>query len=298
MSKEVPAQQPEPRGDTEPQTPKSVGWPSSQVVYLTVDYECDYGTALSENRYGALDETPWLASLINRLDIPLTCFVQTEVLEERPGEVERLDSASSPVSFHPHSHTHCRRENTEIADEIAKATQVYEDFFGERPAGYRFPNGNVRPEDYELLAENGYQFDASVFPSWRPGHFDNTDASTSPEYLAEYDLFELPFTVYSERLRIPTALSYCRLLGMSFKQLLLRRPPEVMVLNIHMHDLVNPPAFDNLSRLYRGIYSRNTHAKQLLEDMLCRLQEAGYEFRQMDDLHANLRDAKNDAWLL
>lgn len=264
-------------------------WPGSPAVYLTVDYECDYGTALSENSYGALEETPWLVSLIERLGIPLTCFVQTNVFDEKPEQVERLRSSSSPVSFHPHSHTHCPRDETDIGEEISKATNAYEDFFERSPVGYRFPNGNVRPADYKLLAEHSYQFDASVFPSWRPGHFDNTKVTTQPQYFGDYDLFEIPFTVYSDRARIPTALSYCRLLGRPFTELLVRRSPPVVIFNIHMHDLVNPPAFEKLPPLYRGIYSRNTDSKSLLMRVVERLQERGYEFRQVDDLHDRLR---------
>lgn len=271
---------------------RGVNWPESSVVYLTVDYECDYGTALSENTYGALEETPWLVSLLERLDIPLTCFVQTEILEERQEAVEELRQAEFPVSFHPHSHTHQPREHTDVAKEVAKSTAVYEDFFGRSPDGYRFPNGNVKPQDYKVLSESGYAFDASVFPSWRPSHFDNTNAPTIPQYLPEHRLYEIPFTVYSDVVRIPTALSYCRLLGTPFTELLLRRPPQVVVFNIHMHDLVNPLAFSELSRFYQGIYARNADAKPILERVLSQFQSAEYEFKQIDDAYDMLTEEK------
>lgn len=271
-------------------SPHEFEWPNVPVVYLTVDYECDYGTALSDNSYGALEETPWLVSLIEQLNIPLTCFTQTKVFHEKPEQVERLRSASTPVSFHPHSHTHRPRDETDMEKEILKATEVYEDFFQKSPVGYRFPNGNVRSMDYELLAKHDYKFDASVFPSWRPGHFDNTNAPTQPQLFADYDLFEIPFTVYSDRIRIPTALSYCRLLGRPFSKLLVRSPPPVIIFNIHMHDLINPPAFEELSSMYRLIYSRNTAAKPLLKRILTHLQESGYEFRQIDNLYEELRN--------
>ena len=269
---------------------QELDWPNSPTAYLTVDYECDYGTALADNSYGALEETAWLVSLIEQLDIPLTCFTQTRVFDEKPEQVERLRTASTPVSFHPHSHTHRPRDETDMEDEISKSTDAYEDFFGESPVGYRLPNGNIRPSDYELLAQHDYKFDASVFPSWRPGHFDNTNAPTQPQFFAHYDLFEIPFTVYSDRLRIPTALSYCRLLGRVFTELLVRSSPPVIIFNIHMHDLVNPPAFEKLSPMYRLIYSRNTDAKSLLRYILNHLQESGYEFRQIDDLYEELRN--------
>lgn len=265
-------------------------WPDDQMFFLTIDYECDYGTALAENSYEALSHTEAVVDLLQRLDVPLTCFIQTEVLEEAPEEVEHLRNAAIPVSFHPHSHTHRPRETADTEDEIQTSAARYQDFFGQGPTGYRFPNGNIRPCDYQLLAEYGYEFDASVFPSWRPGHFDNTAAATNPQYLPEYELYEIPFTVYSDRVRIPTALSYCRLLGRPFTELLCRRPPRVVIFNIHMHDLVNPTSFERLSRLYRGIYSRNENGLALLETVLRRFTEREFEFARLDELHATLRE--------
>lgn len=269
-------------------------WPVDTTVLLTVDYECDYGTALEENTFEALEHTDWLVSMLERFDVPLTCFVQTEVLNEKPERVEELRSADVPVSFHPHSHTHRSRNESDLDFEIRKSTSDYQDFFGSKPSGYRFPNGNVRPIDYERLAEYEYEFDASVFPSWRPGHFDNRNAVTRPQYFGEYDLFEIPFTVYSETIRVPTALSYCRLIGRPFTELLVRRPPSVVIFNIHMHDLVNPPAFEELSRFYRAVYSRNAPGKPHLETVLTKFRDIGLSFGQIDDIHVALEAGRGD----
>jgi peptidoglycan/xylan/chitin deacetylase (PgdA/CDA1 family) len=260
-------------------------WPEQQRVYLTIDYECDYGTALEENSYEALEYTDDLVDVLESLDVPLTCFIQTEVLEAKPEEVERLRAAGIDVSFHPHSHTHKPRDQTDVEAEVQQSTDAFEEFFGRSPVGYRFPNGNIRHDDYGALAAQGYEFDASVFPSWRPGHFDNRDASLVPAYLPEHELYEIPFTVYSDSVRIPTALSYCRLLGRPFTELLLRRPPSTVIFNIHMHDLVNPGAYERLSPPYRGIYARNPDGLSLLRRVLERFVAAGYQFEQIDDIH-------------
>ncbi|SDG29367.1 polysaccharide deacetylase family protein [Halorientalis regularis] len=265
-------------------------WPDDRRVYLTVDFECDFGTALKENRYQSVQEVGTLVSLIEQFDVPLTCFVQTEVLDHHPEMVERLREAAVPVTFHPHSHTHRPRDETSISEEIERSTERYRDYFGERPVGYRFPNGNVQPSDYELLAEHGYAFDASVFPSWRPGHFDNTGEPSRPTYHADYDLFELPFTVYSNRLRIPTALSYCQVIGWPYTSLLSYSSPSVLVLNIHMHDLVKPPSRSDLPLPYRLLYSRNARGDRTLTDLLSVFSERGYTFDTLDSAHSKLRD--------
>jgi peptidoglycan/xylan/chitin deacetylase (PgdA/CDA1 family) len=267
-------------------------WPGDRRVYLTLDLECDFGTALSENVYVATEHTSRLAALLDRYDVPLTTFVQTELLDEHSEAVERLRAGGTDIAFHPHSHTHAKRGDTTSRFEITTSTDRFTEFFGERPTGYRFPNGNVRPSDYSLLAESGYRFDASVFPTWRPGHFNNVRSSTTPNYLADYDLFELPFTVYSDTLRVPTALSYCRLLGRPFVELLTRRPPGTVVLNVHMHDLVTPTSVHDLPALYRAIYARNDHGFELLARLVERFQRAGYTFETLNRAYEDLREQR------
>ncbi|WP_080510446.1 polysaccharide deacetylase family protein [Halorubrum coriense] len=267
---------------------ENLAWPDEKRVYLTLDYECDYGTALSENTYYALSHTDELVTLLENHEIPLTCFVQTEVLDERPDEVETLRNSDTLVNFHPHSHTHAPREEISIEDEIELSTARYRTFFETDPSGYRFPNGNVREPDYRLLADYGYKFDASVFPSWRPGHFNNTRAETRPVYLPEYDIVELPFTVFSKALRIPTALSYCQLIGRPYTELLKRRGPSSVVLNIHMHDLVTPPSYDDLSPLYRRIYDRNPSGFDTLRHLVEGLLQRGYAFSTLNRLHTEI----------
>ena len=263
-------------------------WPSDHRFYLTIDFECDYGTALPENRYQALDRVDRLVELLSKHEIPVTAFVQTEVLDRRPETVVALQEAPFPVEFHPHSHTHGTRSEVSIAEEIITSTDRFEDFFGDSPAGYRFPNGNVRSADYELLSEADYEFDASVFPSWRPGHFDNSATPTTPYHVEDHGLLEIPFTVLSDRFRIPTALSYCRLGGRPLTKWLTTDPPSTVVFNIHMHDLFNPRSFERLPRRYQAIYARNANGFKTLERVLSAFSESRFVFDQLGSVNTDL----------
>jgi peptidoglycan/xylan/chitin deacetylase (PgdA/CDA1 family) len=272
--------------------PRAVlNWPVTDETYLTLDLECDFGTALSENTFQAAAHTDRLVALLERLDVPLTVFVQTELLGADPGAVERLRDADVRTHFYPHSHTHQRRERTDVDFEVRESTERYRRFFGHDPAGYRFPDGAIRPVDYRTLAEHGYQFDASIFPTVRPGQFDNTEEPTTPSYYPDANIIEIPFTLYSDRIRVPTALSYCRVVGRPFSELLLRRPPPVMVFNVHMHDLKTPPAYRRLSPMYKAIYARNDgRGFQMLEAVIRRLRDAGMTFETLESVHARLRE--------
>jgi peptidoglycan/xylan/chitin deacetylase (PgdA/CDA1 family) len=276
---------------------RELAWPVDRQVYLTLDFECDYGTALEHNAYEAVTHVDKLVALLERLDVPLTAFVQTELFDEQPEAVETLRDGGVDVQFHPHSHTHRGRDHTGAERdhertrwEIETSTERYREFFGCDPVGYRFPDGNVRRTDYELLAAAGYEFDASVFPSWRPGRFDNSDEPTVPAYLPDHDLVEVPFTVFDERLRVPTALSYCQLLGRPYTDLLVAHPPSVVMFNIHMHDLVTPSSYADLPRFYRAVYARNPDGFAWLERVLTALDDRGYSFSVVDHVHDVLRE--------
>lgn len=267
------------------QTCEPLGWPQERSFFLTLDLECDFGTALAENSYGALDHIDHLVSVIEQFQVPLTCFVQTEVLDEQPAAVESLIESTAETEFHPHSHTHRKRTAVNVRNEIETSRKRYQEFFGRDPTGYRFPNGNIRASDYMLLETNGFLFDASIFPSWRPGYFSNSDALTQPCHNLAHNLVEIPFTVFSNRLRIPTSLSYCRLLGRPYSALLFRRPPPAIVFNIHMHDLVNPPAFGDLERHYQYVYSRNQPGMAMFKDVLKHFSQADYKMGTLSDLY-------------
>jgi len=272
-------------------------WPVDRQVYVTLDFECDFGTALDHNVYEAVTHVDELVALLERLDVPLTAFVQTELFDERPETVEALRACGVDVAFHPHSHTHRGRDSGDPArdhertrEEIETSTAYYRDFFGRDPVGYRFPDGNVLERDYELLADAGYDFDASVFPSWRPGRFNNVGESRHPSYVREHDVVEIPFSVFGDTLRVPTALSYCQLFGRLYTDALLARPPSAVVFNVHMHDLVTPSSYADLPPFYRAVYARNSDGFPWLERVLTSLADRGYSFSVLNHVHDLLRE--------
>lgn len=267
-----------------------VGWPTERRVYFTLDLECDFGTALQQNTYQALEHVPTLVALLEEHNLPITCFVQTEVLGEKPEAVERLRTADTTVVFHPHSHTHRPRDKTSVASEIKTSTSRFRDYFDTKPIGYRFPNGNIRPTDYARLASQDYEFDASIFPSWRPNQFNNVTSVKEPYYLDNFDLLEIPFTVYAHWLPIPTALSYLQLLGWPFQSLVMNYPRPPIVFNIHMHDLVMPSSVEYLPEPYHFVYKRNTNGIKQLRDVIESFREHNLRFGIIDDVYHQIQE--------
>lgn len=267
-------------------------WPQERQVYLTLDLECDYGTAVTSNSFHAAQQTDALVSVLEQYNVPLTCFLQTEILDRYPQAIQSLEDGNFPVEFHAHSHTHPRRTDADLEFEVEESVSRVRNQFNTTPVGFRFPDGAVTTADYTVLDDHGISFNASLFPSWRPSRFNNIRSARHPFRHAETGVIELPFTVHSKYIRIPVALSYLKLLGRPFEELVYRVPPAVIVFDLHMHDAVVPPVFDELSPFYRTIYSRRQHSGfEIFERFISTLMERGYTFDQMTNLYHTVQEA-------
>lgn len=266
--------------------------PLEKRVFLTLDFECDYGTALEQNSYDSARATENLVDLLESYDVPLSCFLQTELLTAVPEAVNELEAAEVPVEMHAHSHTHPPRGAADVEFEVQESVTRVRDQFRTSPLGFRFPDGAMGSADYQVLAANDIAFSSSVFPSVRPGRFNNLDQPCRPYLHQPSGVVELPFTVLSKYVPVPVALSYLKLLGSPFKQLVNLRPPSTIIFDFHMHDLVVPPAFEELPSRYQRIYRRNKRRGfDILSAFIQTLQSKGYTFEAISTLYEEVADS-------
>jgi hypothetical protein len=112
---------------------------------------------------------------------------------------------------------------------------------GSGPLGYRAPYGQITKDGLGHLLDAGYQYDASVYTSLRPGKFGyaNLHMPNGPFRITRGDdsLIEFPFTSLS-RVRIVFGLSYVKLLGWNVYSSLLRTfgLPDITLSLSHPHD--------------------------------------------------------------
>lgn len=167
---------------------------------------------------------------------------------------------------------------------MSESTAYVRDTFGTSPLGFRFPDGKIEEDDYHVLADNDVAFSSSVFPSVRPGRFNNLEQPRTPFRHRPSGVVELPFTVLSDYLPVPVSLSYLKLLGSPFGKLVYERAPRSIVFDFHMHDLTVPPAFEDLPAFYRAVYSRNKHRGfEVLSEFVRTLQSENYSFGLLGD---------------
>ena len=237
-------------------------------------------------------------SLINKYNVKLTMFTVTQLFDSHSDLLNKL-SARIPLEFSVHSHTH-DPHNACSLDEVQNSYAAYKKFQGINPIGYRAPIGRIDKNGLGHLLDHGFEYDASVYPSIRPGEFGyfNLHMPNMPFRVAREDgksLVEFPFTSI-ETVRIVFALSYAKLLGwFGYSSLLkLFGLPEVTLLLSHPHDFYFGSIPNKTVGGLEGFaMSRNTGKEfDIFEKMLQTLQQQGYEFVYLSEVHQQVKGSE------
>lgn len=260
-----------------------------RTTCITLDLEEDWSIPNSPRAnptFGYLDQ---YIAMIEELDVPLTVFVVGETLERHPAVIDRLD-AELNVEFHLHSYQHDMSKSYDFADEIRSAKRAYQSHFDVDPIGYRAPQGNITPEELEHLETADFKFDSSVFPSYRPGVYNNLRAPLMPyrPSVTEH-LIEIPFAA-APYLRIPIAMNYLKLLGNPYMSVLRRIPlPDVLVFDSHLQDYWLTDFHRHLPKPKRSLMTRNINrATDMFRDFVEFLRSDGFEFDLVSSVYAEV----------
>ena len=270
-----------------PGTPGGPPGGRRKTACITLDLESDWFVDRPGRTYLTVEYLAEYIELIQSVDVPVSVFVVGRLLEERPDVVERLDAALD-TEFHLHSYGHDPEMSAGFRTDLQEGIEAFESFFGRRPQGYRAPLGKITAQQLTTLDREGFEFDSSIFPSYRPGAYNNLDAPTEPYRPHDTDqLVELPVGVVPY-LRIPTAQSYLKLGGQSYLRLLeMLDPPDPLVFVSHLHDFVETPANEHRSQPMKAIQERNLEASAtLFRALIQRLTASGYRFRTIGEVYS------------
>jgi polysaccharide deacetylase family protein (PEP-CTERM system associated) len=196
--------------------------PTPQSPHLfTVDVE-DYFQVVAFE--GLVDRAAWdgypsrveantdrLLELLARHGAKGTFFTLGWIAEKHPGIVRRIAAAGHEVASHGYWH---RRLTTLTQDafrtDIRDSKARLEDLSGQPCLGFRAPSFSIIPGGewaFDLLLEEGYRYDSSLFPIRRPDY--GYPLSPETPYLIERPggtLLELPLTTTRLLgLRLPAA---------------------------------------------------------------------------------------------
>jgi polysaccharide deacetylase family protein (PEP-CTERM system associated) len=152
--------------------------------FFTVDVEEHFHVSAFENvvsrdswdqQPGRLDVTiPRLLELLARHEVAGTFFVLGWVARHRPSVVRAISAAGHGVASHGFLH---QRVNTLTPEafraDIRKSKAAIEDLTGLAVRGYRAPSFSITPGfewAFDILVEEGFFYDSSVFPIRRSGY--------------------------------------------------------------------------------------------------------------------------------
>lgn len=263
-----------------------------KLACITLDMEPDYGD--SKKRIRLLENSEYFEqyiSIINRYDAKVTMFTVTNLFEKYGNVFVNL-ATRIPLEYSVHSHTH-DPHNACSLEEVQNSKQAYTKFTGKLPTGYRAPIGRIDKAGLGHLLDNDFMYDASVYPSIRPGEFgySNLHMPNIPFRVTRTDgksLIEFPFTAI-EKIRIIFALSYAKLFGWGIYSLLLKMfgLPNYTLLLSHPHDFyfANIPN-STVTGAEKIALSRNSvKAFDYFEKMIQFLAKQKYEFVFMSELY-------------
>ena len=152
---------------------------SEQVVNaLTVDLE-DWYHGLTRTMFRprlwpslqsrAQETIPYLLDLLAENKVQATFFVLGHLADQIPSLIKRIVNAGHELGSHGYSHQRLfGLTPTEFRDDLSRTRLLIEDICGVRVICYRAPQFSINQKNqwaFEVLAECGYKYDSSVFPT-------------------------------------------------------------------------------------------------------------------------------------
>lgn len=268
----------------------------TKLACLTLDMEPDHGDP--EKKIRLLENPVYFeryVSIVNKYNAKVTMFTVTRLFDSY-GDLFNKLAERIPLEFSVHSHTHDPR-NACTLDEVRNSHAAYETFTGRKPIGYRAPIGRIDKEGLGHLLDHGFGYDASIYPSIRPGEFgyNNLHMPNMPFRVTRSDgtsLVEFPFTSI-ETLRIVFAVSYAKLFGWGLYSLMLKLfgLPEIALLLSHPYDFYFGSIPNSTVKGLEGFaMARNTgHEFDIFDKMLSTLVSQGYQFVHLSEVYEKIR---------
>jgi peptidoglycan/xylan/chitin deacetylase (PgdA/CDA1 family) len=260
---------------------------------MTLDLEQDYGDILDIPRYEGFSQIAALVNLLRSRNIPLTCFVQGSIFYSHPFIIQQMQELN--IEFELHGYYHLKPTKIEHEFEISKGIEAYTSYFNKTPLAYRSPSGIINNNMFGILSKYHLNIDSSIFPSLRPGgYFNGLNKPIMPYLLDNKLTVEFPISVCSKIIRIPITLSYLKLFGKSYFDILkLGKLPILINFDFHLHDLsllttYNDITFSQYNPIYQNIFRKiylNNNGLKILENIIDLFFTKGYEFLTLSDVY-------------
>ena len=234
---------------------------TKRYACLTIDMEPDL--RCPDRRIRLLDEDHRFAAfteLLRREGVPLTSFT---LMNQARRHFDRLEAMAqlATVEFAVHSYSH-DTTNPASSDEVCRSWNAFGELWNSEPLGYRTPNCLIDDRGLDNLARQGFQYDSSIVPSFRPDGYayNNLRFGRMPFRCTgpSGSILELPVACLGG-VRLPFIFSYVKLLGLAaYRAALALFPlPDVVVTYLHPYDLYASEIAANIPGWKRYAHQRN-----------------------------------------
>jgi len=142
-----------------------------------------------ENLKGAIDRKSWekkefrviknterILKLLEKHNATATFFILGWIAKRAPRLVERIHSAGHEIACHGHNHQLVYDLTPEeFRADLKRNKELLETIIGDQIHGYRAPSFSITNWGLEILAEEGFVYDSSVFASSMHDRYSKVD---------------------------------------------------------------------------------------------------------------------------
>jgi peptidoglycan-N-acetylglucosamine deacetylase len=177
------------------------------TVCLTVDFDavCIWmgwgfrgARILSRGEFGAREAAPRLLDLFERKGILTTWFIPGHTADTWPLVTARVAALGHEIGNHGYLHeAFDTLPSDDVRSVLRKASDTLERVTGQRPSGMRVPAGDFDGDLFEMLVEEGFTYDSSIFGEFHPFwcRAKDTLVDDGPNVFGrELDLVQLPLS--------------------------------------------------------------------------------------------------------
>lgn len=122
-------------------------------------------------KYGSREQKniDQILELLSKYDCKATFFILGNFAEHNKDIVKQIYDAHHEIASHSYSHIPVPLLTPEkFSEDLLKSGDILSNIIGEKIIGYRAPKWSINASCYwalEILAEHGYKYDSSIFPS-------------------------------------------------------------------------------------------------------------------------------------
>lgn len=144
-----------------------------------------------------------ILNLLDKYDQKATFFCLGWIAEKYPEEIKKIFNRGHEIGSHSHYHQLVYEQSPEdFREDLLKSKDIIEQLIGEQIRSYRAPGFSITSSNnwaFEILVENGFEVDCSIFPANRShgGFADFGSATPCKISINNKSLKEFPINSYS-----------------------------------------------------------------------------------------------------